>query len=71
MTHSLENTLRQFELGEELLAGAVESLICGWQTSTEVIGKIRTGAEERWQAAFRQMNAPINLAEILRSRNII
>ena len=70
MTHSLENTLRQYQLGEELVAGAVEALICGWQASTVVIGKLRTGAE-RWQAAIRQIQAPGNLAEILRSRTIL
>jgi len=70
MTHSLENTLRQFQLGEELIAEAVEALIGGWQASTVVIGKLRTGAE-RWQAAIRQMQAPVNFAEILRARTIL
>ncbi len=70
VTHSLEKTLRQFQLGEELISGAVEGLICGWQASTVVIGKLRTGAE-RWQAAIRQFQAPMNLADILRSRTIL
>jgi hypothetical protein len=70
MTHSLENTLRQFQLGEELIAEAVEALIVGWQASTVVIGKLCTGAE-RWQAAIRQMQAPVNFAEILRARTIL
>jgi hypothetical protein len=68
MTHSLQNTLRQFQLGEELFDGAVDGLIRGWQASTVVIGKLRTGAE-RWQAAIRQMQAPVNLAEILRAQS--
>jgi len=66
--NALEHTLRQFQLGEELLSGTVEGLIRGWQASTVVVGKLRTEAG-RWQAAIRQIQAPGNLAEILRARN--
>lgn len=69
MTNSLENTLRQFELGEELIAEAVDVLVSGWQASTVALGKLVTGAE-RWQAAIRQIQAPVNLAEILRARTV-
>jgi hypothetical protein len=65
--NALEHTLRQFQLGEELISGAVDGLIRGWQASTVVVGKLRTEAG-RWQAAIRQIQAPENLAEILRAR---
>lgn len=70
MTHSLENTLRQFQLGEDLIAEAVDVLVGGWKASAVVIGKLRTGAD-RWQTVIRQMQAPVNLAEILRARTIL
>jgi hypothetical protein len=69
MSHWLDDTLRHLHLGEALVAGGVESLFHGWHSSAdEVIGRLCTGAE-RWQAAIRQMQAPVvNLAEILRAR---
>jgi hypothetical protein len=68
MSHWLENTLQHLHLGEALVAGGVDGLIHhGWQSSADVIGKLCTGAE-RWQAAIRQIQAPANLAEILRAR---
>ncbi len=71
MNHSLDKTLGQFQVGEELIADAVNALVGGWQASTVVVGKLCTGAE-RWQAAIRQqMRAPVNLAEILRARMIL
>jgi hypothetical protein len=68
MNHWLENTLQRLQLGETLIAGGVEGLFHGWQASTEVIGKLCTGSADRWQAAVRQIQAPVNLAEILRAR---
>jgi hypothetical protein len=67
LDNTLENTLRQFQLGEELITGAVEGLIRGWQASTVVVGKLRNEAG-RWQAAIRQIQAPVNFADILRAR---
>jgi hypothetical protein len=68
LDNTLENTLRQFQLGEELITGAVEGLIRGWQASTVVVGKLRNEAAGRWQAAIRQIQAPVNFADILRAR---
>jgi hypothetical protein len=65
---TLESTLRQFQLGEELIAGAAEGLIRGWQASAVVVGKLRSEAG-RWQAAIRQIQAPVNFADILRARS--
>jgi len=65
---TLENTLRQFQLGEELISGAVEGLTRGWQASAVVAGKLRNEAG-RWQAAIRQMQATVNFADILRARS--
>jgi hypothetical protein len=70
MTHALEDVLNRLQLGEQLIAGGVESLVRGWQASTQALGKLCTGAE-RWQAALRQMQAPVNLAEILRARTVL
>jgi hypothetical protein len=70
MSHWLENTLQHMQFGEVLIAGGVEGLFHGWQSPADVIGKICTGAE-RWQAAIRQVQAPMNLAEILRARTLL
>jgi hypothetical protein len=70
MIHSLEKTLGQFQVGEELLAEAVDVLVRGWNASSVVVGKLRTGAD-RWQAAIREIQAPVNLAEILRARTLL
>jgi 2-succinyl-5-enolpyruvyl-6-hydroxy-3-cyclohexene-1-carboxylate synthase len=55
------------QMGEELITSSVAALLRDWQTPSIVIDKLFTGAE-RWQAAIRQMQAPINVADILRSR---
>jgi hypothetical protein len=67
LDNALENTLRQFQLGEELIAGAVEGLTRGWQASAVVVGKLRSEAG-RWQAVIRQIQTPVNFADILRAR---
>jgi hypothetical protein len=54
--------MHQLQLGDELIRR--------WQASANALGKLCIGPE-RWQAAFRQMQAPLNLAEILRSRTIL
>jgi hypothetical protein len=54
--------------GDALIANGVTGLIQSWQASTEVIGKLSTGHAARWQSAIRQIQAPANLAEILRAR---
>jgi hypothetical protein len=55
------------QMGEELITSSVAALFRDWQNPSVVIDKLCTGAE-RWQAAIRQMQAPINVADILRSR---
>lgn len=69
MTHALDKALRQLEIGEQLIASGVDVLVRRWHASAGALGKLCTGAE-RWQAALRQMQAPVNLAEILRARAI-
>ncbi len=71
MNHSLDNPFDQLQLGEALLASGVEKLFQSWQASSEVIGKLCAGGAERWQAAIRQMQAPVDLAEILRARTFL
>jgi hypothetical protein len=70
MSHTYENVMQQLQLGEELIAAAVDELIGRWQASVTVIGKL-CAETDRWQAALRQMQAqaPINLADILRARS--
>ena len=58
----------QLQLGEALLSNGVDGLIHSWRASTEVLGQICAGGADRWQAAVRQMQAPVNLADILRAR---
>jgi hypothetical protein len=70
VSDALDNVLRQFQLGEELIADGIDVLVRHWQVSTTAIGRLCTGAE-RWQAALRQIQAPMNLAEILRARTIV
>jgi hypothetical protein len=67
MSHTYENVMQQLQLGEELIAAAVDELVGRWQASVTVIGKL-CAERDRWQAALRQMQAPINLADILRAR---
>jgi hypothetical protein len=74
MNNWLENARKQIEqgealiqMGEELITSSVAALFRDWQNPSIVIDKLCTGAE-RWQAAIRQMQAPINVADILRSR---
>jgi hypothetical protein len=67
MGHTYENVMHQLQLGEELIAAAVDELVCRWQASVTVIGKICTEAD-RWKAVLHQMQAPVNFADILRAR---
>jgi hypothetical protein len=62
-------------LASELLNTGVDELFRRWQASATAIGKLCAGTE-RWQALIRQvqaplMQAPLNLAEILRARTIL
>ena len=67
MSHTYENVMHQLQLGEELIAVAVDELVGHWHASVTVIGKICTEAD-RWKAVLHQMQAPVNFADILRAR---
>ena len=71
MDNWLDKALQHLQLGESLLADGVDGLCQGWQASTDVIGKLCTGGAERWQTVMRQMQTPVNLAEILRARALL
>ncbi len=71
MNNWLDNALRHLQLGDSLLADGVEGLCQGWQASTDVIGKLCTTSAERWQTVVRQMQAPVNFADILRARALL
>jgi len=69
MNDVLYNTLRQhLQRGDAFIAGGVNALIHSWRASADVIGKLCSGDAERWHAAVRQIQAPLNFAEILRAR---
>ncbi len=68
MNNVLDKTLQHLQRGDALITSGVNGLIHSWQASTQVIGKLCTGHAERWHAAIRQIQAPVNLAEILRAR---
>ena len=69
MNEVLYNTLRQhWQRGDAIVASGVNALIHSWRASAGVIGKLCRGDAERWHAAIRQIQAPLNLAEILRAR---
>jgi hypothetical protein len=70
MRYVLNDVWNPIQLGEELISDGIDVMVRRWQASATAIGKMCTGAE-RWQAALRQIQAPMNLAEILRNRTII
>ena len=69
MSHAYVDVMHQLQLGEELIAAGVDQLYRRWQASVTVIGKL-CAETDRWHAAFRQMQAPVGLAEILRARTL-
>jgi len=79
MDHWLDNTWQrlQFEAllvsGEALLVGGVEKLFRGWKTSSEAIGKLWPSVlwprADRWHAAIHEIQAQVNLADVLRARS--
>ncbi len=71
MNHAHHNPFDQLPSAEALLADGVERLFQSWQASREAIGKLCEGGAQRWQAAIRQIQAPVNLAQILRERAIL
>ena len=71
MNNLLDDALRQLQLSESLLADGVDGLCHGWQTSSDVIGKLCTSGAERWQMVIRQMRSTVNLPDILRARALL
>jgi hypothetical protein len=68
----LDETRHTLQRGEALISSSVSALFRGWQQPAIlpaiVIDTLCTGAE-RWQRAIRQIQAPKNLADILRARH--
>jgi hypothetical protein len=62
-----DKAIEQLQLSESLISGGVDNVYRGWKASAQVIGKLCTGAD-RWHAALREMQATVNLADILRAR---
>ncbi len=62
-----DKALEQLQLGESLLSERVDGLYRGWQASAEAIGKLCSGAD-RWHTVLHEMQATVNLADILRAR---
>jgi hypothetical protein len=62
-----DKALDQLQLGESLISEHVDGLSRGWKASTDAIGKLCTGAD-RWHSALHEMQATVNLADILRAR---
>ncbi len=71
MKRAFDTVINQLQAGEELIAAGVDELSRRWQASATFIGKLCTETD-RWQSAFRKMQAPapLNLAEILRARTV-
>lgn len=70
----IDNTRLTLQKGEAFLSSSVSTLFRGWQHPAAipaiVIDTLCTGAE-RWQSAIRKIQAPKDLAEILRSRTTV
>ena len=64
----LDGTLRHIRVGEALIVGGGEDLLHhGRKARTEAIGWLRDGAD-RWHKVIREVQATVNLADILRAR---
>jgi hypothetical protein len=64
----LDGTLRHIRVGEALIVGGVEDLLHhGRKARTEAIGWLRDGAD-RWHKMIHEVQATVNLADILRAR---
>ena len=64
----LDGTLRNIRVGEALILGGVEDLLHhGLKAGTEAIGWLRDGAD-RWHKVIHEVQATVNLADILRAR---
>jgi len=65
----LDGTLRNIRVGEALIVGGVEDLLHhGRKARTEAIGWLRDGAD-RWHKVIHEVQATVNLADILRARS--
>ncbi len=70
MNHWLGHTVQHWQLGEALISNGFVGIGSSWRNSLNAIDRLWTRAD-RWQSAIRQMRAPVNLAEILRSRHSV
>jgi hypothetical protein len=62
-----DRALEQLQLGESMISERVDGLYRGWRASTEAIGKLCADSD-RWHRALHEMQATVNLADILRAR---
>ncbi len=62
-----DKALEQLQLGESMISERVDGLYRGWRASTEAIGKLCADSD-RWHRALHEMQATVNLADILRAR---
>jgi hypothetical protein len=68
MNHWLDDKLQHINFGEALIVGSVEGLLHhGRKAGTEAISWFRDGAD-RWHTVIRQVQATVNLADVLRAR---
>jgi hypothetical protein len=72
MDHGVNKTwfdkaLEQLQFGETLISDGVDGLYRGWNVSADAIGKLCSG-RDRWHAVIHEMQATVNLADILRAR---
>jgi hypothetical protein len=64
----LDGTLRHIRAGEALIVCGVEDLLHhSRKARTEAIGWLRDGAD-RWHKVIHEVQATVNLADILRAR---
>ena len=64
----LDGTLRHIRVGEALIVGGVEDLLDhGRKARSDAIGWLRDGAD-RWHKMIHEVQATVNLADILRAR---
>ena len=70
MSYALDNVFHPLQISEDLIVEGIDAVVRHWQESATALGKLCAGPE-RWQAALRQIQTPLNLAEILRARTIL
>ena len=66
MNRWFQNVLDQLQQSDELLVDGMQRLL-GSRASADLVWPLRTGAE-RWQALMHQVDVPVDVAAIFRSR---